>query len=42
MFLRKMDIGLNNYETFSAPCYSILKNLQLIYKYVFIVGILMA
>lgn len=41
-FLRKMDIGLNNYETFSAPYYSILKNLQLIYKYVFIVGILMA
>ena len=41
MFLRKMDIGLNNYETFSIPYYSILKNLQLIYKYVFIVGILM-
>ena len=40
MFLRKMDIGLNNYETFSVPYYSMLKNLQLIYKYVFIVGIL--
>lgn len=36
-----MDIGLNNYETFSATYYSILKNLQLVYKYVLIVDILM-
>lgn len=41
IFLKKMDIGLNNYETFSVPYYSVLKNLQLVYKYVFIVGILM-
>ena len=41
IFLKKMDIGLNNYETFSVLYYSVLKNLQLVYKYVFIVGILM-
>lgn len=41
IFLKKMDIGLNNYETFSVPYYSVLKNLQLVYKYVFIVDILM-